>query len=59
LTEGLADEIALRRTVYGACRAGGKRLEDNAVLTAHIHDGKVTEVWVQPTDPYAFDEFWS
>ena len=37
----------------------GKQLEDNAVLTAHIHDGKVTEVWVQPADLYAFDEFWS
>jgi uncharacterized protein len=37
----------------------GKQLEDNAVLTAHRHGRKVTEVWVQATDLYAFDEFWS
>jgi uncharacterized protein len=37
----------------------GKQLADHAVLTAHIHDGSVMEVWVQATDLYAFDEFWS
>ena len=37
----------------------GKQLEDNAVLTAHRHDRKVTEVWIQAADLYAFDEFWS
>lgn len=37
----------------------GRQLEDHTVLTAHIHDGKMAEVWVQPTDLYAFDEFLS
>jgi uncharacterized protein len=37
----------------------GRRVEDNAVGTFHIHDGKITEIWVQATDLYAVDEFWS
>lgn len=37
----------------------GRRLEDNAVNTFHIRNGKVTEVWTQDTDLYASDEFWS
>lgn len=37
----------------------GRRLEDNAVNTFHIRDGKVIEVWTQETDLYAVDEFWS
>jgi ketosteroid isomerase-like protein len=52
------DEHSVALFTARAERAG-KQLEDNAVLTAHIHDGNVTEVWVQATDLYAFDEFWS
>lgn len=37
----------------------GRRLEDNTVNTFHMRDGKVTEVWTNPTDLYAVDEFWS
>ena len=37
----------------------GKQLTDNQVLTSHIRDGKVSEVWIQVTDQYAGDEFWS
>ena len=37
----------------------GKQLTDNEVLTYHFRDGKVSEVWVHPTDLYAADEFFS
>lgn len=36
---------------------GGKTLVANAAVTAHVKDGKFTEVWVTPLDPYATDEF--
>jgi uncharacterized protein len=41
----------------GRAEKAGRKLEDHTVLTAHIHDGKLTEVWIHPTDLYAFDEF--
>lgn len=37
----------------------GRRLQDNTVLTSHIRDGKVAEIWSHQTDMYAVDEFWS
>jgi ketosteroid isomerase-like protein len=37
----------------------GKQLTDNQVLTSHIRDDKTVEAWVQSTDQYAGDEFWS
>jgi len=37
----------------------GKHLSENAVLTAHVTDGKFSEVWVHATDLYAFDEFFA
>jgi ketosteroid isomerase-like protein len=40
-------------------RPDGRTLEDNAVQVFHITDGKVTEQWLHPGDPYAADEFWS
>jgi ketosteroid isomerase-like protein len=36
-----------------------KQLEDNGINVYHIRDGKITEVWLHPTDLYAADEFWS
>jgi uncharacterized protein len=37
----------------------GKQLNDNQVLVYHFRDGKVSEVWGQGTDLYAFDDFFS
>jgi uncharacterized protein len=36
----------------------GRTLDDNAVGVYHTRDGKVTESWLHPGDPYAVDEFW-
>jgi ketosteroid isomerase-like protein len=52
------DEHAVALLMVRAEREG-RRLEDNQVNTFHIRDGKATEVWVQATDLYASDEFWS
>jgi ketosteroid isomerase-like protein len=37
----------------------GKRLDGNEVLICHIQEGKFAEIWTQPSDQYAADEFWS
>jgi ketosteroid isomerase-like protein len=52
------DEHAVALFTSRAERAG-RQLNDNQVATYHIRDGKVSEVWVQSTDLYAQDEFWS
>jgi uncharacterized protein len=36
----------------------GKTLNDNGVGVYHVKDGKVTESWLHPGDPYVIDEFW-
>ncbi|HEX8099329.1 MAG TPA: nuclear transport factor 2 family protein [Actinomycetota bacterium] len=37
----------------------GKTLDDNSLQLFHVKNGKVTEQWLYPGDPYAADEFWS
>jgi ketosteroid isomerase-like protein len=37
----------------------GRQLTDNEILTYHIRDGRVSEVWAHHTDLYAVDEFFS
>src|SRR5438105_88574 len=37
----------------------GKKLDQNSVHLYHVANGKVTEGWFYPSDPYADDEFWS
>jgi ketosteroid isomerase-like protein len=37
----------------------GKKLDDQSVQVWHIKDGKATEQWLYPGDPYATDEFFS
>jgi ketosteroid isomerase-like protein len=52
------DEHAVALVTVRAERAG-KQLTDNEVLTYHIRDGKVSEVWAHHSDDYAVDEFYS
>lgn len=52
------DEHVVALTTVRAQREG-KSLEDRTVQTFHIKDGKATEVWANPSDLYAVDEFWS
>ena len=52
------DEHAVALFTTRAERAG-KQLNDNQVQTFHLRDGKVSETWIQSTDLYAQDEFWS
>ena len=37
----------------------GKSLDDNSVQVFHVQDGKATEVWLNPMDQQASDDFWS
>ncbi len=53
------DEHAVALYTIRGEREGKQALRDNNVLTAHIRDGKASEVWVQPTDMYTVDEFFS
>jgi ketosteroid isomerase-like protein len=52
------DQHAVALFTSRAERAG-KQLTDNQVQISHIRDGKIAEVWIQSTDLYAQDEFWS
>ena len=52
------DDHVVALTTVRAQREG-KRLQDNTVQTFHIKDGKATEVWSNPSDLYASDDFWS
>lgn len=52
------DEHTVALFTVRAERAG-RRLEDHVAEVLHVHDGKATEVWLHPADPYAGDEFWS
>ena len=51
------DEHAVALVTVRGERAG-KQLTDNEVLTYHIRDGKISEVWTHTTDLYAADEFF-
>lgn len=53
------DEHAVALYTARGERAGKQQLNDNQVLTSHIRDGKASELWVQATDLYALDEFFS
>jgi uncharacterized protein len=53
------DNHAVALYTIGGDRAGKQRLNDNQVLIFHLRDGKASEVWTQPTDQYATDEFFS
>ena len=39
-------------------RDDGRTIDMNRVVIAHIADEALGEVWVNPEDGYAFDEFW-
>lgn len=36
-----------------------KTFDMNVVHVCHVTQGKATELWILPSDQYAFDEFWS
>lgn len=52
------DEHAVALVNVSATRRG-QTLEAQQVLVFHVRDGKATEVWITPVDPYAADEFWA
>jgi uncharacterized protein len=55
----LADDEHVVELLTARGERNGKHLEDNGVLTAHMTNGKLSEVWIQQTDLYAVDEFLS
>jgi uncharacterized protein len=40
-------------------RRGGRTFEGRQTMVAHVRDGKFSEVWFQPEDQAAFDDFFS
>jgi hypothetical protein len=53
------DEHAVALYTVRGERAGKQQMNDNQVQVFHIGDGKASEVWVQATDLYALDQFFS
>jgi uncharacterized protein len=54
----LANDDHVVGLIHATGEHDGKKLEDNSVQIFHIKNGKVTEQWLHPGDPYATDEFW-
>ncbi len=42
-----------------SAQRAGKQYQDNLVQVIHVQNGKATEIWTHPADPYAAEEFWS
>lgn len=40
-------------------RPDGRTIDLNRIVIGHIADGKVSEVWINVEDQYAFDDFWA
>ena len=55
----LADDEHVVVLVNGTATRGDKTLDSQTVFVFHVTNGKATEVWGVPLDPYAADEFWS
>ena len=55
----LADDEHTVALVNVTVTRGGKTVTGQQALVFHIVDGKATEVWVAPTDQYAFDELFA
>ena len=55
----LADDEHVAALLRSSAERESKTLNDNGVQVFHVKDGKVTESWFLPGDPYASDEFWS
>ena len=54
----LADDEHVIVLVNGTYTRGEKRYDGDTVFVFHVDDGKVTEAWSIPENPYALDAFW-
>lgn len=54
-----SDEHAVVLTEASAERNGQRVDGQQGVQVHHFRDGKISETWLTPVDPYTFDEFWS
>ncbi len=54
----LADDEHVVVLTNGTLTRGDEALDTQNVFVFHLADGKVTETWLTPLDPYAADEFW-
>jgi ketosteroid isomerase-like protein len=54
----LANDTHVIAMVHAMGEREGRTLDDNSVQVFHVTDGKVSEQWLYPGDPYATDEFW-
>ena len=51
------DNHAVQLVSVDARRADGRTASWNAAVVMHVHDGKISEIWLNIDDPYAVDEF--
>ena len=55
----LADDDHVVVLAKGTTKRAGKSHAGDTVFVFHVSDGKVTEAWSIPQDPYGLDEFWT
>jgi ketosteroid isomerase-like protein len=56
--DDLASDQHAVSLVIQTLRRGGRTLEARTTVIAHIEDGLFSEVWLQPEDQAAYDEFF-
>jgi uncharacterized protein len=57
--DDLASDQDAVSLVIQTLRRGGRTLEVRTTVIAHIKDGLFSEVWLQPEDQAAYDEFFA
>ena len=57
--DDLASDQHAVSLVIQTLRRGGRSLEVRTTVIAHVKDGLFSEVWLQPEDQAAYDEFFA
>jgi uncharacterized protein len=57
--DDLASDQHAVSLVVQTLRRGGRTLEARTTVIAHVEDGLFSEVWLQPEDQAAYDEFFA
>ena len=59
LHDVLANDEHVVALTHDTAQREGRSLDENLVAVYHVRDGRVSEGWFHPSDPYTDDEFWA
>ena len=55
----MADDDHVVRLYTSRYRRGGEVFASPEIMVFHVRDGTIREVWLNPTDQYAYDAYWA